>query len=233
MRPCSGRAVWPKLPELADLARRRLTGESPKRNAASLERVERVLARRQRRRALFGFASCFVAAIVSVPCLLVAAHGGEALEVSVQSGSSREAGRDECALLHFSDGSEVTLGAGALVRIEGLSPEGAELALERGTAKLDVAKRPGARWRLRAGGYQIDGTAAAFDVDLDPQRHSLSVDLIGGALSVSGPAIQRELDLQAGERLWIELDQPRVHVERRPLVGGCPSGRNAAEQQPQ
>jgi ferric-dicitrate binding protein FerR (iron transport regulator) len=222
-----GRAAWPNLPGLADLARQRLTGESPKRNAASLESVQGVLARRQRRRALFGLAACCVAAIVAVPCLLVAANGGEALRVSVQSSGSSEPGRDD-AIVHFSDGSEIALGAGALVRIEALTSRGAELALEHGVAKLDVAERPGARWRLRAGGYQIQGSGASFDVDLDAERHALSIALSGGSLSVSGPAIQQELELESGERLSIELDQSRVHVERRPPGAGCSKARGTA-----
>ncbi|HTV20168.1 MAG TPA: FecR domain-containing protein, partial [Polyangiaceae bacterium] len=156
--------------DLVVLARRRLTGAPPKRHAASLESVERRFAGAQRRRrGLFGAAASGLIGVGCVLCLLLA-NRGETLRVEVLSGSTRPSGPDECALLRFSDGSEVAIGAGALLRIAALRAHGAELQLEHGSARVDVARRPGALWRLRAGEYQLDGNGTSFDIDFDPAR---------------------------------------------------------------
>jgi ferric-dicitrate binding protein FerR (iron transport regulator) len=219
VKPGQCLAATPNVRELVVLARRRLTGEPPKRCAASLESVERRFARRQRaRRALFGAAASGVLGVACVLCLLLA-NRGETLRVEVLSGSGRTSAPDECALLRFSDGSEVAIGAGALLRIAALKARGAELQLERGSVRVDVAHRPGALWRLRAGEYRMDGNGTSFDIDFDPGRQSLDLDLASGSLFVSGPAFQATVE--AGEHLSVALDRGLANLERRGLVARC------------
>lgn len=219
MNPAKGVAPASNVRELVVLARRRLTGDPPKRCAASLESLERQLTRRQRdRRTLFGAAASGLLAVVCVLCLLLA-NRGDALRVEVLSGSARESAPDECALLRFSDGSEVAIGAGALLRITALRASGAELELERGSARVDVAHRPGALWRLRAGEYRMDGNGTSFDIDFEPDRQSLDIDLASGSLFVSGPAFQAEVE--AGEHLSVQLGRGEASLERRGLVARC------------
>jgi ferric-dicitrate binding protein FerR (iron transport regulator) len=217
--PGKGAAPASNVRELVVLARSRLTGDPPKRCAASLESVERRFARRERgRRTLFGAAASGLLGVACVLCLLLA-NRGEALRVEVLSGSDRESGPDECALLRFSDGSEVAIGAGALLRIAALRARGAELELERGSVRVDVAHRPGALWRLRAGDYRMDGNGTSFDIDFEPDRQSLDIDLASGSLFVSGPAFEAEVE--AGEHLSVQLGRGEASLERRGLVARC------------
>jgi ferric-dicitrate binding protein FerR (iron transport regulator) len=204
--------------ELVVLAQRELTGDPPKR-CVSLESLQQRFARRQRgRRTLFGAVATGLLGVACVLCLLLA-NRGEALRVEVLSGSARESGPDECTLLRFSDGSEVAIGAGALLRIAALRARGAELELERGSVRVDVAHRPGALWRLRAGDYRMDGNGTSFDIDFEPDRQSLDIDLAGGSLFVSGPAFQAEVE--AGEHLSVQLGRGEASLERRGLVARC------------
>jgi ferric-dicitrate binding protein FerR (iron transport regulator) len=205
--------------QLVVLARDRLTGEPPKRCAASLEGVELRLIRQQRgRRTLFAAAASGLLGVACISCLLLA-NRGEALRVEVLSGSARDSGPDECALLRFSDGSEVAIGAGAQLRIAALRARGAELELERGSVRVDVAHQPGALWRLRAGDYRMDGNGASFEIDFEPDQHSLDVDLASGSLFVSGPAYQAQV--AAGEHLSVQLGRGEASLERRGLVARC------------
>ena len=184
------RAVAPEsnVRQLVVLAQRRLTGEPPKRSAASLEGLEQRFARWQRgRRTLFGAIASGLLGVACVLCLLLA-NRGEALRVEVLSGSARESGPDDCALLRFSDGSEVAIGAGAL-------------------------------WRLRAGDYRMDGNGTSFDIDFEPDRQSLDIDLASGSLFVTGPAFQAAV--QAGEHLAVQLGRGEASLERRGLVARC------------
>jgi ferric-dicitrate binding protein FerR (iron transport regulator) len=147
-------------------------------------------------------------------CLLLA-NRGEALRVEVLSGA-RALGPGECSLLHFSDGSEVAVGAGALLRLVALRPRGAELELERGNVRIDVAKHPGALWRLRAGDYRVDGNGSSFDIGFDPERQRLDLELASGSLFVNGPAFQGEVE--AGEHLSFQLGGAQAALERRGLI---------------
>jgi ferric-dicitrate binding protein FerR (iron transport regulator) len=219
VNPAKGVAPASNVRELVVLARRRLTGDPPKRSAASLESLERQFTHRQRhRRTLFGAAASALLGVVCVLCLLLA-NRGEALRVEVLSGSARESGPRECTLLRFSDGSEVAIGAGALLRIAALRARGAELELQRGSVRVDVAHRPGALWRLRAGDYRMDGNGASFDIDFEPERQSLDIDLASGSLFVSGPAFEAEVE--AGEHLSVQLGTGEASLERRGLVARC------------
>jgi ferric-dicitrate binding protein FerR (iron transport regulator) len=219
VKPSNGVSRAPNVRDLVVLAQRNLTGEPPKRYAASLESVERRFARQHRsRRALFGAAASAVLGVACALCLLLA-NRGEALRVEVLSGSGHVSRPDECALLRFSDGSEVAIGAGALLRIAALRPRGAELQLERGSARVDVAKRPGALWRLRAGDWRMDGNGASFDIDFDPDRQSLRVELASGSLFVNGPAFQGEVE--AGEHFSVELERGRVALAQGELIARC------------
>lgn len=151
-------------------------------------------------------------------CLLLSSRG-ESLRVEVLSGSEGVNGPDECALLRFSDGSEVAIGAGALLRIAALRAHGAELQLEGGGARVEVAKRAGALWRLSAAGWRMSGSGASFDVDYSPARQSLSLALESGSLFVSGPGFQSTLE--AGEHLSVDLASGRVNLDRPWLTARC------------
>jgi ferric-dicitrate binding protein FerR (iron transport regulator) len=228
LNPRGGAAHDPRsdVRELVVLAQRRLTGAPPKRHAASLESVERRLSRQsvrgwRRRRALFGAAASGLVGAACAICLLLA-NRGEALRVEVLSRSAGDDGREECSRLRFSDGSEVAIGAGALLRIAALRARGAELELQRGSVRVDVANRPGALWRLRAGDYRMDGNGTTFDIDFDPDRQSLEVDLASGSLFVSGPAFQAEVE--AGEHLSLQLGRSQASLERQGLIARCSPG---------
>jgi hypothetical protein len=68
----------------------------------------------------------------------------------------------------------------------------------------------------------MDGNGTTFDIDFDPDRQSLEVDLASGSLFVSGPAFQAEVE--AGEHLSLQLGRSQASLERQGLIARCSPG---------
>jgi hypothetical protein len=151
-------------------------------------------------------------AVACAFCLLVA-NRGEALRVEVLGRSGHESDRGERSRLRFSDGSEVAIGAGAVLRIAALRARGADLQLARGSVRVHVANRPGTSFRLFAGEYRMAGNGASFDVDFDPDRQRLELDLASGSVMVGGPATRAEVN--AGDHLSVQAGRGALSLEGR------------------
>lgn len=210
----------PPLGHLRALARRSLTGEAPKRHAASLDAVERALAARQRRnRSTRLWAGAGVAVLAGLILLYTSQFARpDALAFEVLRGSVAAAGFIDGAaqgtLLHFSDGSAVELAAGSRTRVGPVSAHGAEISLEHGRVNVQVVHLPGARWSVRAGAYLVSVTGTSFDVEFEPERRWLAIDLFTGSVSVTGPLIKGGLVVSAGQRLMVLPEDSLVLVQR-------------------
>jgi TolA-binding protein len=197
-----------------------LTGEAPKRHAASLDAVERALAARQRRiRSTRLWSGAGVAVLAGLMLLYASQFARpDALAFEVLRGSVAAAGfidgTDQGTLLRFSDGTAIELAAGSRTRVGSLSAHGAEISLEHGRVNVQVVHLPGARWSVRAGAYLVSVTGTSFDVEFEPERRWLAIDLFTGSVSVTGPLIKGGLVVSAGQRLMVLPEDSLVLVQR-------------------
>ncbi|MEY4543938.1 MAG: hypothetical protein RL685_133 [Pseudomonadota bacterium] len=106
----------------------------------------------------------------------------------------------------FSDGTELTLLNRGRARIVDVDASGASVFVERGKLRAAVVPRADGHWRLFLGPYQVHVTGTKFDVAWEPETEHFALTLREGSVVVSGPAIDGERVVQAGEVL--ELARP-------------------------
>lgn len=91
--------------------------------------------------------------------------------------------------LQFSDGTALSLEAGAKVRIDEIGAQGAGVVLEDGSFRARVIHRVRSRWQVYAGPYRVLVTGTRFDVRWDAARRSFMLELHEGAVTVFGPSL--------------------------------------------
>lgn len=121
--------------------------------------------------------------------------------------------------LHFSDGSEGILAPESRARVVALSPEGAEIALERGSLSLSVIHHDTTRWRVRGGPFQVAVVGTRFDTRWEPDTEELELTLHEGAVRLSGPVVG-ERAVATGEHLRVSV--ARGTLEVRGLLPAAP-----------
>lgn len=94
--------------------------------------------------------------------------------------------RDAEQSLRFSDGSSVVAAPHTTTRVMRVTPEGAQLTLERGHVDAHVVHREGSRWQVAAGPFLVRVTGTRFRVSWDPQAEKLMVKVSEGRVEVSG-----------------------------------------------
>jgi ferric-dicitrate binding protein FerR (iron transport regulator) len=100
----------------------------------------------------------------------------------------------------FSDGSTLVLHASGRLRVTVAHSHGATLLLERGRLDVSIRHHPSTRWRLEVGPYVVEVTGTRFDVTWDPDAGDFGVDLLEGAVHISGPGISTPIPLQIGQQ---------------------------------
>jgi hypothetical protein len=98
------------------------------------------------------------------------------------------------------DGSVITLDAGARARVMS-SSERTRVDLHSGRAHFSVEKRPGQRFTVAAGRYEVAVVGTRFSVDYRPATDACEVHVERGAVSVTAPNRAEPIALQAGDRL--------------------------------
>jgi ferric-dicitrate binding protein FerR (iron transport regulator) len=213
--PAPARALDP----LLDLARSQLTGAEPRRGVASLGVVEQLLQRQgQRRRRQAHWRN---GALVFASVALLAWQGlklvASPLEMEVVAGELSADGQlspsATTTTVRFSDGSELVVQPAASAEVASVDPHGADIRLRRGQLRLDVAKRAGADWNVLAGAYRVHVTGTSFSVALAESGEQLDLEMFSGTVRVSGPLIERELEVTRAQRLRIDQKQGRVAIE--------------------
>jgi hypothetical protein len=116
---------------------------------------------------------------------------------TVVAGSFHEAS-SEPRVLHFTDGTQVTLERGAAARVDRVDEQGATIALERGALFAEVVPRPGAQWSFRAGPYVVRVTGTAFDLSWTPP--TMTIVMHEGRVVVTGPDLPEPREIVAGEQ---------------------------------
>jgi hypothetical protein len=109
-------------------------------------------------------------------------------------------------VLSFSDGTRVALDPTARGRVVEIGRHGARIALDEGTAHVEVAHLPGAEWRFEAGPFVITVHGTKFTFGWSTRRARLDVQMDSGVVSVSGPMSGGEIFLRAGETFSVSLN---------------------------
>jgi hypothetical protein len=133
---------------------------------------------------------------------------------AVADGHDRVVARPgETVGVQFSDGSSIALLPESAGRVTARTRRGATFALEHGRASFAVVHRPGARWLVQAGPFEIAVTGTRFDVSWsDSADGSLEVHLLEGAVTVRGSLARGGIPLLAGQRLVARPDRREITV---------------------
>ncbi|MBN1606269.1 MAG: FecR domain-containing protein [Polyangiaceae bacterium] len=102
--------------------------------------------------------------------------------------------------IDFSDGSRVALQPLSHARVTRTMPNGAEVLLENGRARVDVVHRPRTNWSVIAGPYTVHVTGTSFDLSFDARTQTLEVDMRAGAVRVEGPGIDSPVEIRGAQQ---------------------------------
>ncbi|EYF07756.1 FecR domain-containing protein [Chondromyces apiculatus] len=228
-RPIEPETTDPLLDRAGRLLRDAAPGEvSPERHRAGKAALLAALehrpaathaARAGRRFSRLAFATLAACALALV--LLFARPSARVTVVHVDGGEIAAGGYvapapGSATAVRFSDGSAVTLREGGRGRIAELREHGARVVLERGTADVEVAKRPRTAWSIEAGPFVIAVTGTAFEVAWSAEQQILSVHMREGTVLVHGPMTPDGVALTAGQRLTARVGEGDLRIEAEP-----------------
>jgi hypothetical protein len=95
-------------------------------------------------------------------------------------------------VVDFSDGSEVLVRGSSQLRILGVTPQGAQVSLERGSAHVAVVHRQKTKWVFSAGPYRVHVVGTQFELKWNPETGGLEVEMDDGIVEVDGPGLARQ-----------------------------------------
>ena len=101
----------------------------------------------------------------------------------------------------FSDGTKLTIAAGARARIAAVSDRGARVLVESGLISADVVHREDTRWFVDAGPFEVKVTGTRFDVAWEPAEQAVVVTLREGSVVVTGCGLAGSHPVSAGQQL--------------------------------
>jgi len=208
---------------VADFVRAAIPPMTAAQRESGLDMVRaRLAARRQQRVRLLRLSAVGMGAGMAACALLWVFSGGrvvapqtESLAYRVEGGEIVDGGYlrslgSAGVRLRFAEGSELEFVAGARGRLRSVDAKGARLAIERGTAAVNVVHRPGARWLVDAGPFLIAVQGTTFTVAWDPTGEQLDLRMEQGMVSVTGPLSSGAIAVRAGQRLAINLPKGEV-----------------------
>lgn len=120
--------------------------------------------------------------------------------------------------IRFSDQSAVVLGRGAQVRLGAITPDGADLFLERGALDVSVTHRAHSRWRFRAGPWTVAVTGTAFRLAWSPTTGGLELAMREGRVVLSGPRAEGGRAVVRGEHVLADASRGIVAVAAPPAT---------------
>ena len=124
---------------------------------------------------------------------------------------------DRPLVVHFSDETLVQVEAGSRLRIEDTTRDGARVLLERGTAGVHVGHRPRAHWTFAAGPFDVLVTGTRFDLNWNPSREVLELQLREGSVEIRTPFASAPVALRGGQTFRADLhDHSMTTTELEP-----------------
>jgi hypothetical protein len=118
---------------------------------------------------------------------------------ATQPGSYVSAPAEHSVVVEFSDQTRVVLAQSSALRVEGTSPRGAHLLLERGTAAVNVVHRARAEWTFAAGPFDVHVTGTRFELSWDPASQVFELMLREGSVEIQTPLSSAPVELRAGQ----------------------------------
>jgi hypothetical protein len=209
------------LDRLRDLANAAAPPMTPGQRFRGFQVVMSRLGARQRRRRVFAVGVVGLSVVTAAGALVIGlvgrsgpaapgalAYHAEAGEI-LAGGYLRSFG-DQGMTLRFAEGSTFALAAGTRGRLQDTSDHGAHLAIEQGSARIEVSHRPGARWLVGAGPFLVTVKGTTFTVAWDAKSEQLDLRMDQGLVQVTGPILENVIAVRAGQRLAINLPKKEV-----------------------
>jgi hypothetical protein len=116
------------------------------------------------------------------------------------------------ATARFSDGTSIAVGEHSATRVEAHTRAGATIRLDRGRASFAVVHRPGAKWNVEVGPFEIAVTGTEFDVRWSDDHEGFEVVMKSGTVVVRGSLTGAGIPLHAGQRLVASLSNKTLVV---------------------
>jgi len=161
-----------------------------------------------------GLAALALGMAVAALALIYIKGQGSNLSVQVDGGSLEPGGllraKGAESTVHFSDGSEVVLGAEGQLHVRSLEEHGAHITLDAGRVHVYVVHEPHTHWEFAAGPFVVDVSGTAFGLSWSGATQELDLQLENGAVKVSGPVLDGSLSLRAGQ--WLTARQGDVRI---------------------
>lgn len=95
--------------------------------------------------------------------------------------------KEKAHVLHFNDGTTVTLHPGTRAQVKRLVDRDAEIILEDGKLSVAVTPNDNTRWLFRAVGYRVVATGAEFDMLWSSRGGEFFVTMRAGSVLVTEP----------------------------------------------
>jgi hypothetical protein len=211
----------PAVMEFARLAKG-LQGDAGRRDDASFAKVGAKVQRLQARRRAASIAVAAVAVLgIALGSFVATRTQGITYQVvngAMVDGDHVVAGSN--THIRFSDGSEVRLEPGADTHVRALDEHGGRVSIDEGTARVAIAKRPGAAWTVAAGPYTVKVTGTAFSVQWSKKEQSFEIAMVSGSVIVSGPLVGSGMTLHAGQRVRTGLVNGKLELDTTDGVRG-------------
>lgn len=112
----------------------------------------------------------------------------------------------------FSDGTVVAVAPGGAAQIKERTPDGATVAITRGSASFAVKHRLHASWHVEVGRFDIAVTGTEFEVRNADPTEGFELRMRSGAVIVRGPLTGGGIPLYGGQRLVASLSQRTLVV---------------------
>lgn len=107
---------------------------------------------------------------------------------------------EEPKLVHFSDGSALSLRPGTRTRVGEATERGATIILEQGSVESSIIHDEDTQWKVLLGSYEIRVIGTRFTSTWEPGTGEVSVRLHEGAVEILGKGITGGVQLKAGQR---------------------------------
>jgi len=116
------------------------------------------------------------------------------------------------ATARFTDGTSIAVGEHSAAHVRARTRAGATIRLDRGRASFAVVHRPGAKWNVEVGPFEIAVTGTEFDVHWSDDHQGFEVVMKSGTVVVRGSLTGAGIPLHAGQRLVASLSNGTLVV---------------------
>jgi len=130
----------------------------------------------------------------------------------------------------FSDGTRMSVAAGARARIADVTPRGARVLVESGVVHASVVHKSDTRWLVDAGPFEVKVTGTRFDVAWQPGEQAIVVTLHEGSVVVSGCGLADGQRVSGGQQLHASCKTGAATLS--PLTAEAPAAPSVATPTP-